>query len=293
MPLIFDFPSIKMKLNQAFLIIFSVVFLFGTCSSFAQTDSSATQGAETEFYGFSAERFPAKKATRGSSTSLDELSALTTGAIKLFDFQTQYKKVFLGADFFDVATKEKSCDTLRRKLGSQKSHFIPISDGKFFIHSHNSKIQDLEGYYRFRNSKNLPGILPNVDVWVKMESYVHGKSTEKNCLVITFLIPEDVNGKIEDKAYVMRNDGILVAIPAGTDPDFSQKLDFSKYCIFPLNDPHETTHLVGKEFNILGSFAKQKQCDNLKGLLFPTSRKGEASGCVFFRMMDPQVAPRF
>jgi hypothetical protein len=282
-----------MKPIPAFFNLFSLVFLFTMGSSIAQTDSSKTQGPETVFEGFSAERFPAKKATRGTIISMDDLSALTTGAIKLFDFQTQYKRVFLGADFFDVATKEKSCDSLRRKIGSQKSHFIPVSDGKFFSQTHNSKIQDLEGYYRFRNSKNLPGILPNVDVWVKMESYVHGKSTEKNCLVVKFLIPEDENGKIVDKAYVMRNDGILVAIPAGTDPDFSQKLDFAKYCIFPLNDPHETTHLVGQEFNILGSFAKQKQCDNLKGLLFPTSRKGAASGCVFFRRMDPAVSPRF
>ncbi|HOY95679.1 MAG TPA: hypothetical protein PK509_08080 [Catalimonadaceae bacterium] len=282
-----------MKPNQAFLTLFSVVSLFTVGTSFAQTDSSNTQGSETVFQGFSAEMFPAKKTTRGSSLSLDDLSALTTGSIKLFDFQTQYKKVFLGADFYDVATKEKSCDSLRRKLGSQKSHFIPVSDGKFFSQTHFSKIQDLEGYYRFRNSKNLPGILPNVDVWVKMESYVHGKSTEKNCLVVKFLIPEDENGKIVEKAYVMRNDGILVAVPNGTDPDFSQKLDFSRYCIFPLNDPHETTHLVGLDFNILGSFARQKQCDNLKGLLFPTSRKGAASGCVFFRRMDPESAPRF
>jgi len=283
-----------MKTKSLFTYLFLAVFIQFSLHIFGQTDSTLfSQGADEEFQGFSGTPFPAKKMTRGSSVVLEDLSAFSAGNIKLFDFQTQYKKVFLGADFYDVASKEKSCDSLRQKMGSVKSHFIPVSDGMFFNQTHYQKIEELEGYYRFRNSKNLPGVLPNVDVWVKMESYRHAKSTEKNCLIVKFLIPEDHDGKIEDKAYVMRNDGILVAVLSGTDPDFSQKLDFTKYCVFPLNDPHETTHLIGKEFTILGSFAKQKQCDNLNGLLFPTSRKGTATGCVFFRKMKTDAAPRF
>jgi hypothetical protein len=86
---------------------------------------------------------------------------------------------------------------------------------------------------------------------------------------------------------------VLVAIAPGTDPDFSLKLDFTKFCIFPLNDPRETTHLVGKEFNILGSFASQRQCKTMEGLLFPTSRKGASTGCVFFRKMSKELSPQF
>ncbi len=262
-------------------------------ASYGQIESKPDPGKETEFQGFSAERFPAKKSTRGTSVVLEDLTAFSSGSIKLFNFQSQYKKVFLGSDFFEEANKEKACDTLQRIMGRNKSHFVPVADGMFFSKSDFNKIEELEGYYRFRNSKNLPGILPNVDVWLKMESYKHAKSAQKNCLVIKFLIPEDVNGKIEEHAYVMRNDGILVAIPAGTDPDFSLKLDFNQYCIFPLNDVQETTHLIGREFNIMGSFARQKQCKNLNGLLFPVTRKGTSTGCVFFRKIDSESSPRF
>ena len=99
------------------------------------------------------------------------------------------------------------------------------------------------------------------------------------------------NGQI--KEYVMRNDGNLVTIAPGTNPDFSTKLDFFQYCIFALNDPKGTTHLIGKDFTILGSFAYQQQCENMNGLLFPTTRKGVATGCVFFRKSATEFAPSF
>lgn len=277
--------------HSAFLLISFLSLL--SSPSFSQTEAVKEVSNPDEFQGFSAFAFPAKRSSRGTAASLDDLLPFSTGSINQFDFQNKYKQVFLGSDFYDEATKQRSCDSLKTKIGSVKSHFIPVSDGLFFGQSRFTKIEELDGYYRFRNSKNLPGILPNVDVWMRMESYRHGKSSEKNCLVIKFLIPEEENGKMVQKVYVMRNDGILSGIPPGTDPDFSLKMDFTQYCIFPLNDPKETTHLVGKDFNILGSFAKQKQCDNMKGLLFPTARKGSSNGCVFFRKLPVEIAPKF
>lgn len=278
--------------KQLAILLFSSLALISQ-PVFSQTEAAKEVSNPEEFQGFSAFAFPAKRNSRGTSTSLDDLAPFSTGSINQFDFQNKYKQVFLGSDFYDEASKQRSCDSLKTKIGGVKSHFIPVSDGLFFGQTRFSKIEELDGYYRFRNSKNLPGILPNVDVWMRMESYRHGKSSEKNCLVIKFLIPEEENGKMVQKAYVMRNDGILSSIPPGTDPDFSLKMDFAQYCIFPLNDPKETTHLVGKDFNILGSFAKQKQCDNMKGLLFPTARKGASNGCVFFRKLAVEMAPKF
>jgi hypothetical protein len=266
-----------------------LAFLFSTQSTIGQTGESKSK----EFSGFSGMTYPAKRTSRGASVLMEDLEAFSNGSIKKFDFQNQYKKVFLGSDFFDIASKIKSCDSLRRKIGKFKSQFVPVTDGQFFKQAHFNKVEELSGYYQFRNRKNLPGILPNVDVWIKMETYKHGKSSDKNCLVIKFLIPEDVNGKIENKSYVMRNDGILESIEPGSEPDFSLKMDFARYCIFPLNDPNETTHLVGKDFNIIGSFATQKYCENMSGLLFPTARKGASNGCVFFRKISEESAPNF
>jgi hypothetical protein len=280
--------TFKSYQSSLFLVLFLGGFLF---SAKAQEEKKTTE--EIEFTGFSAAPVSVKSTSRGTAVVLEDLEAFSAGSIKAYDFRTQYKKVFLGNDFYDVATTYKSCDSLQKKLGKLKSHFIPVSDGKFFRSSIFSRIEELTGYYKFKNSKNLPGIMPNVDIWVKMETYKNAKTGEKNCLVIKFLIPEDVNGKIENKEYVMKNDGILVSIPEGTDPDFSLKLDFAQYCIFPLNDPTGTTHLIGKDFTVLGSFAQQQQCENVNGLLFPTTRKGVATGCVFFRRSKEETAPKF
>lgn len=272
---------------------FCLILLISGSIFHASAQEEAAKPSDSEFQGFSATLYPAKRNSRGTGSSMDDLVPFATGSINHFDFQRKYSKVFLGTDFYDEASKLKACDSLKAKLGSIKSHWVPVSDGLFFNQSKFTKIEDLDGFYKFRNSKSLPGILPNVDVWIRMESYRHGKSSEKNCLIIKFLIPEDIQGKMVTNAYVLRNDGILTPIAPGTDPDFSLKMDFNQYCIFPLNDPTETTHLVGKDFNILGSFAKQRQCDSLKGLLFPVSHKGSGSGCVFFRKMSAETAPKF
>ena len=284
--------------NQSRHPLSSMLLLIACClciihQSIAQTEATSDPNGTQIFDGFSGSPVSVKRNSRGPAVVLDDLEAFAAGNIKTYDFQNQYKKVFLGSDFFEVATKVKACDSLKTKMGKVKSHFIPVSDGQFFRQSHHEKIEELSGYYRFKNSKNLPGLLPNVDVWVKMETYKHAKSQDKNCLVIKFLIPEDVNGKMEDRAYVMRNDGILMAILPGTDPDFSLKLDFNQYCVFPLNDPTGTTHLIGKDFTVLGSFAQQRQCENMSGFLFPTSRKGSSTGCVFFRKVSADQAHGF
>jgi hypothetical protein len=242
---------------------------------------------------FGAQMFPAKSGNRGASTGDGDLEAFSRGHLKRFDFQHEYGKVFLGSDFYESAMKEKSCDSLRMKIGKVPAHFIPVSDGLFFSQSVYARIEELDGYYKFRNSKNLPGILPNVDIYVRMETYQHGKSSNKNCVVLKFLIPEDKGGKIIPQRYLMRNDGVLNLLEEGSDPDFKTRKDFFQYAIFPLNDPAETTHLVGKDFHIMGSFARQKQCPNMNGLLFPTSRNGSASGCVFFRKIKSEEAPVF
>jgi hypothetical protein len=258
-----------------------------------QSEINKSSEKETEFSEFSGAPVSIKSSSRGATVVLGDLEPFATGNIKTYDFKSQYKKVFLGNDFYDIASSYKSCDSLKQKLGKLKSHFIPVSDGKFFEHSVFSKIDELSGYYTFKNSKNLPGIIPNVDIWVKMETYKNAKSGEKNSLIVKFLIPEMVNQKIESKEYVMRNDGILVSIPPGTDPDFSLKMDFNQYSLHPLNDPTGTTHLIGKDFTVLGSFAHQQQCSDINGLLFPTTRKGEATGCIFFRKSRADSAPKF
>jgi hypothetical protein len=270
-----------------------ILIFFSIISASAQSKTLSNSGFEEVFSGFSGVAVDVKRKSRAASASPDELEAFSKGHINVYDFKSQYKNVFLGSDFFDIASKTKSCDSLQQKMGKIKAHFIPVSDGHFFRQSHFKNIEELNGYYLFRNSKNLPGILPNVEIWVRMETYRHGKATDKNCLVIKFLIPEEVNGKLENKAYAMRNDGILVTIPQGTDPDFSLKMDFSQYCIFPLTDPTGTTYLIGKDFNMLGNFAHLRQCDKLNGFLFPTSRKGTPTGCVFFRKSNPDIAPQF
>jgi hypothetical protein len=283
----------KFSLYLPITFVATLLFLSSETQVLGQSEKPANPATENEFTGFSGSPVSVKSTSRGATLALEDLEAFSSGNIKTYNFQTQYKKVFLGNDFYDVAITYKTCDSLKRKLGQMKSHFIPVSDGKFFKHSVFTKIEELNGFYKFKNSKNLPGIIPNVDLWVKMETYKNGKNGEKNCLVLKFLIPENVNDKIENKEYVMRNDGILVAIPAGTDPDFSLKMDFNQYCLHPLNDPTGTTHLIGKDFTVLGSFAQQQQCENVNGLLFPTTRKGEATGCVFFRKSSVEMAPKF
>jgi len=265
-----------------------LTFAFLLLSSFENTTN-----AQELFSGFSGAPVSIKASSRGSNVSLDDLEAFSSGAIKTYNFRSQYKKVFLGGDFFEVATSVKSCDSLKMKIGNIKSHFIPVSDGYFFENSVYTKIDELSGYYRFKNIKNLPGILPNVDLWIKMETYKNAKSGEKNCLVLKFLIPESINSKIVNKQYVMKNDGVLVEVPEGTNPDLFISENFNLYCLHPLNDPTGTTHLIGKDFTVLGSFAKQQNCDNVFGLLFPTKRKGESSGCAFFRKSSDDTSPRF
>lgn len=277
--------------HTKYILLATALLGYGTL--FAQTEKGMNAGTEVIFEGFSGAPTSVKSSTRGAAVAMEDLEALSAGSIKTYDFQNQYKKVFLGNDFYDIAIGYKSCDSLKRKLGNLKSRFIPVSDGKYFKHSVFTKIDELSGYYKFKNGKNLPGIMPNVDIFIKMETYKNAKTGDKNCLVIKFLIPEDVQGKIENKEYVMRNDGILIGVPEGTDPDFSLKMDFSQYCIFPLNDPTGTTHLIGKDFTVLGSFAQQQQCENMNGLLFPTTRKGVATGCVFFRKTSSEYSPKF
>lgn len=242
---------------------------------------------------FSAQMFPSKTTSRGAAPRPEDLEAFSKGSIRLFDFQNQYKKVFLGSDFFEAVVEEKACDSLKMRVGKLKTHFIPVSDGLSFDHTKHSRIEELEGYYKFKNSKNLPAVLPNVDVWIRIQAYRHGQTANKNCLVIKFLIPENVAGSIVNKVYAMRNDGVLVLLTEGNEPDFSLRKDFFDYCILPLNDPKETTHLVGKDFSVMGSFACQKQCHNMHGLLFPISRHGNSSGCIFFRRIGAEMAPGF
>ena len=274
-------------------LLFIVLAGISVSPGHAQEKETKGPSSPKVYEGFSGQMFPAKRTSRGSSLNLDDIPAFAKGAISIFDFQKQYKRIFLGSDFFDEASQLNSCDSLKLKIGKIKSRFVPVSDRIFFRQSNFKKIEELEGYYKFKNSKNLPGLLPNVDIWIKMETYRKGKSTENNCLVIKFLIPEDVKGQITESVYVLKIDGTLSALEPDSDLDFSKRPDFESFCIFPLNDARNTTHLVGKDFSVLGSFARQKQCEDLNGLLFPTTRKGASNGCVFFRRFTKDVAPKF
>lgn len=272
-------------------MIFSLLAII--LPGFSQAQVDTIRNSNGEFLGFSALKFQGKSGTRGLGTAPEDLESFSKGNLKTFDFQNQYKKVFLGSDFFDAVQKEKGCDSLKKKVGKVKSQFVPVADGIEFSKSVFTKIEEIEGFYKFRNSKYLPGIVPNVDVWIKIESYRHGRSESKNCIILKFLLPEKQGTEIVNQYYVMRNDGILVLLTEGSDPDFAMRKDFFQYAIYPLNDPNETTHLVGKGFQIMGSFAKQSQCQNMTGLLFPMEKNGTSPGCLFFRKMSDDLAPSF
>jgi hypothetical protein len=260
---------------------------------FAFSQNDTIQNREKQFKGFSIQLFPAKSGVRGTGVNLDDLEAFNKGNIKTFDFKNQYKRVYLGADFFEAAQKEKGCDSLKKWVGKDKKLFTPISDGMKFNRSLFSKIEDLEGVYKFKNSKFLPGIVPNVDVYVKIEVYKHAKSEGKNCLIVKFLIPEQEGTQIVNKTYILKNDGVLVLLTEGNEPDFTIQKDFFQYAIYPLNDPNDATHLVGKNFHVMGSFANQAMCKNMNGLLFAMDKNGGNSGCIFFRKVPAEIAPGF
>lgn len=250
---------------------------------YAQT-SPIQSGEIQEFEGFSGFMVPAMRATRGETLKFEEIIPFSKGPIKAIDFSKQYLKIFLGADFAEIAFKEKSCSQLKSKLVADKAGYVPISDGNYFSVVSLNNLADLEGYYKFQNNNFLPGILAEATIYVKIEGHQFGNSVEKNCMLIKFLIPEVVKDKQVENTYLLRSDGVLAIHPMLEDPEFKKHPDFSNhYCLFPLKDNTETTHIVGKDFHVLGSFAKQSSCDRIQGLLFPTSRKGEPTGCIFFR----------
>lgn len=179
-------------------------------------------------------------------------------------------------------------------MGNSKDKFVPISDGSFFRPSHANNLQQLEGYYMFKNNKFLPGIIPSAEIWIKVEGYQTAKSsTGKNCVVITFLVPENVAGKIQPNTYVLKADGKLQAMEGTALANLHQAKNFSDYWILPLNDPNDNTHLVGKGLSVMGSMVSQQFCKNLRGIIYALNPNSGNQNSIFFRKVDTDLAVKF
>lgn len=272
----------------AFLVLF---YLSGQVNA-----QEAVQSEESAASSLSAYLFPARPTRAGGSPTVnfDDLEPLSKGLIQPFDVAKKYAHIFLGGDFYEFSKQNLPCDTLNNRLGKNKEKFVPISDGSFFRPSKAQNLQQIEGYYMFKNNKFLPGLIPSAEIWIKIEGYQTAKSSsEKNCVVITFLVPENVGGKIQSNTYVLKADGKLQAMEGVALANLSQAKNFSDYWILPLNDPNDNTHLVGKGLAVLGSMVSQQFCKNLKGIIYALNTNAGNQSSIFFRKVETDRAVKF
>lgn len=276
--------QIKMKFTS-----YLVPFLFVFLGFQALAQESAPEGGNPE-ETFSLRPFP-KRATRGSF-DYSTLEPFQAGLIGLFDLHTKYGKIFLGGDFQEVSKTKFSCDPIIQKMMQSENGPNAQADGKFFTPGKINQIQELEGYYYFKNNNFLPGIMANAEIWVKMEAYQTAKTSEKNCLLVKLLIPEKVNGQVKNSVYLLRSDGRIKAMPELKPEDFVKSKDFPNFWIIPLKDANGNAHISGQGFSVLGSFVNQINCKNLWGLIFPVASGVDQTKSIFLRKADlkPPVA---
>lgn len=274
----FNFPSLL-------ILIFFCIHQGQTLAQTAAPDSSNPTSI------LSAYLF--KQSSQRGGFDYATLEPFQKGLTKVFDVSTKYGNIYLGGDFFENSSGLYSCDPIVAKMTKGEDKVAPISDGHFFIPVKFTQIEDLEGYYYFKNSKFLNGLIPNSEVWMKIEAYKTANTSEKNCLVIKLLIPSKVNGVIKNEVYLLKSDGKIILYTSVDDVEFSKRKDFPNYWIVPINDPNDNSHLSGKGFSILGSFVKQPNCKNLWGLLYPIGLQGDNMKSIFFRKVAESATVKF
>lgn len=262
-------------------LVLPLLFIFFGFGAMAQ--ESVLEGGNPE-ETFSLRPFP-KRSTRGSF-DYSTLEPLQAGLIGFFDLHTRYGNIYLGGDFQEVSKTIFSCDPIIQKMIQSGNNAQLQADGKFFTPGKINQIQELEGYYYFKNNNFLPGIMPNAEIWVKMEAYQTAKTAEKNCLLVKLMIPEKVNGVVKNSVYVLRSDGKIKAMPDLKSEEFVKSKEFPNYWILPLKDANGNAHISGQGFSVLGTFVNQSNCKNLWGLIFPVASGVDQMKSIFLRKAD-------
>lgn len=266
--------------NKCLFFSFGLILICLSISPASFGQEAKEEVSETEA-NFSAFLFKGRSQRGGPD--YNTLEPFQQGLMGLFDVTSKYGTVFLGGDFSEVTFKKFACDPIVNQMTKGTEKLAPVSDGNFFTPGKFNKIADLEGYYYFKNNNFLPGLMANAEIWMKMEAHQTSKTSEKNCLLVKFLIPEKLNGTIKNVVYVLKADGKIKPYNGENDTEFVSRKEFPNYWIVPLNDPNGTSHLSGQGFSILGSFVKQANCKNLWGLIYPISSQGAHVKSVFFR----------
>ena len=152
--------------------------------------------------------------------------------------------------------------------------FSTISKEDLFKANNIDSLEGLTGYYQFNNNDYFPGVQPNSSIYIKIEESKAKGAKENNCVIVKFLVSEFTTGETKENTYYLRNDGKLVDIKKVTESaPVDLQADMSKFQIFPLKATNNEPHLVGTEFNVLGTFAYVDNCDIIQDFLFPLIEK--------------------